>query len=97
SPRLVVSVRPRESVFNRGTSLLRDFELDRSARLLLDHGATIPDPAATRIGHPLAGERDGGRGACCRGHQRHRMAHIGKLAQNVNKLRPGDVLSSKSA
>src|SRR6202045_5402660 len=36
----------RQPILDRGPSLLRDFELDRSPCLFLDHGATAPHPAA---------------------------------------------------
>src|ERR1700732_4505281 len=36
----------RQPILDRGPSLLRDFELDRSPCLFLDHGATVPHPAA---------------------------------------------------
>src|SRR6516164_2539238 len=36
----------RQPVMDRGPGLLHDFELDRSPRLFLDHGATVSHPAA---------------------------------------------------
>jgi hypothetical protein len=36
----------RHPIMDRGPSLLRDFELDRSPSLFLNHGATVSHPAA---------------------------------------------------
>src|ERR1700731_4075062 len=36
----------RQPIMDRGPGLLRDFELDRSPCLFLDHGATVSHPAA---------------------------------------------------
>src|ERR1700758_3856878 len=35
----------RQPIMDRGPGLLRDFELDRSLCLILDHGATVSHPA----------------------------------------------------
>jgi hypothetical protein len=37
----------RQPIMDRGSGLLGDFELDRSPRLFLNHGATVPHPATS--------------------------------------------------